>query len=324
MMKLVAWTSPLLLGMLLSGVQLEPAWSQTPAFPTRPVEMTVPFGVGNAADVTARYLAEGMAKSLGVAVPVVNRPGAGGAVAFTHVMQQPPDGHSVGYITTTISTSYYSGTISFDYKAFAPVARVTVETPVLVVRADAPWRTVKEMVDDARSNAGKFRIGNSGTGTHTHLSASALFLGAGANVIDVPFGGGEATLNLLGGRLEGVVQLPPAFSSHVKSGALRPLAALGSRRDSIFPDTPTATEAGFAVALDLWRGIVVPKGTPPGAIKKLEEAIRLTVESPEFRDAGVRIGFLPAFLPANEFGRVLAEDDAKLASVMDELGLKKR
>jgi tripartite-type tricarboxylate transporter receptor subunit TctC len=265
-----------------------------------------------------------MAKRLGVAVPVVNRPGAGGAVAFTHVTQQPADGHSIGYITTTISTSHYSGNISFDYTAFAPVARVTIETPVLVVRADAPWRTVKEMVDDARSKPGKFRIGNSGVGTHTHLSASALFLGAGAKVIDVPFGGGEATVNLLAGRVEGVVQLPPALSSHVKGGALRVLAALGSKRDTIFPDAPTATEAGFPVALDLWRGIVVPKGTPPNAIKKLEEAIRLTVQSPEFQDAGVKIGFLPAFLPADEFGRLIAADDAKFASVMDELGLKKR
>ncbi len=324
-MKRFTQASVLLLGMLLIGLQLgDPAWSQTQAFPTRSIEMTVPFGVGNAADVTARYLADGMAKRLGVAVPVVNRPGAGGAVAFTHVTQQPADGYSVGYITTTISTSYYSGNISFDYKAFAPVARVTVETPVLVVRADAPWRTVKEMVDDAKSNPGKFRIGNSGTGTHTHLTASALFLGAGAKVIDVPFGGGEATTNLLAGRVEGIVQLPPAFSSHVRSGALRALAALGSRRDSIFPDTPTATEEGFAVALDLWRGIVVPRGTPPSAVKKLEEALRSTVESPEFQDAGVKVGFLPAFLPANEFGRLLADDDAKLASVMDELGLKKR
>jgi len=324
MMKLVSWTPALLLGMLLSGMQLEPAWSQTPVFPKRPIEMTVPFGAGNAADVTGRYLAEGMAKRLGVAVPVINRPGAGGAVAFTHVVQQPADGYSVGYITTSISTSYYSGNMSFDYKAFAPVARVTIETPALVVRADAPWRTLKEMVDDAKSNPGKFRIGNSGTGTHTHLSASALFLGAGAKVIDVPFGGGDATLHLLGGRLEGVVQLPPALISHVKGGTLRALAVLGSRRDSILPDTPTATELGFGVALDLWRGIVVPKGTPPVAIKKLEEAIRLTVESPEFQEAGVKVGFLPAFLPASEFGQLIAEDDAKLASVMAELGLKTR
>jgi tripartite-type tricarboxylate transporter receptor subunit TctC len=323
-MQRVACAAGSILALLIVGGWLERAQAQSGEFPTRVIEIAVPFGVGNAADVTARHLADGMAKRLGVAVTVANRPGAGGALAFTHVTQQQPDGYSIGYITSTISTAYYSGNIPFDYKAFDPVARVTVETPILAVQTEAPWRTLKEMVDDAKNNPGKFRIGNSGTGTHTHLSASALFLGAGAEVIDVPFGGGEATANLLGGRLEGIVQLPPAFSSHVRSGALRTLAALGSKRDNIFPDTPTATEMGFPVALDLWRGIVVPKGTPPQVIKKLEEAIRLTVESMEFREAGTRIGFLPAFLPADEFGKLVADDDAKLATVMEGLRLKKR
>ncbi len=263
MRKIISWPAMALAG-LLSSVMVYSGQSQPAPFPTKPVEMTVPFGAGNAADVTARHLADGMAKRLGVPVPVVNRTGGGGAVAFTHVTQQRPDGYAVGYITSTVSTSYYSGVLPFDHTAFAPVARVTIETPVLVVRADAPWRTLKEMVEDAKKNPGKFRIGNSGVGTHTHLSASALFLGAGAQVIDVPFGEGQATVNLLGSRIEGVVQLPPALIGHVKSGDLRVLAALGSKRDRIFPDTPTATEAGYPVALDLWRGIVVPKSTPAG------------------------------------------------------------
>ena len=317
-MRKIAWAAALIFALLLCS---RPAFAQ---FPNQPIEITVPFGAGNAADVTARYLADGMAKRLGVAVPVVNRPGGGGALAFTHVQQQRPDGYSIGYITSTISTNYYSGIIPFDYTAFAPVARVTIETPVLVVRADAPWRTVNEMVEDAKRNPGKFRIGNSGIGTHTHLSASALFLGAGAMVIDVPFGGGQATVNLLGGRVEGVVQLPPALISQVKAGNLRVLAALGPKRDRIFPDTPTATEGGYPVALDLWRGIVVPKGTPANVIGKLEEAVRQTVASPEFQEAGEKIGFLPAFLSTNQFAQLIATDDAKLASVMDALGLKKR
>jgi len=317
-MRIIRCLAALANGLL---VYSPPALAQ---FPKQPIEITVPFGAGNAADVTARHLADGMAKRLGVAVPVVNRPGGGGAVAFTHVHQQKPDGYTLGYITSTISTNYYSGIIPFDHTAFAPVARVTIETPVLVVRSDATWKTVNEMVEEAKQNPGKFRIGNSGLGTHTHLSASALFLGAGAKVIDVPFGEGQATVNLLGGRVEGVVQLPPALIAQVKGGNLRVLAALGPKRDRIFPDTPTATEGGYPVALDLWRGIVVPKGTPANVVKKLEDAIRQTVASPEFQEAGAKIGFLPAFLPASEFAKVISADDRKLAAVMDQLGLKKR
>jgi tripartite-type tricarboxylate transporter receptor subunit TctC len=143
-------------------------------------------------------------------------------------------------------------------------------------------------------------------------------------VIDVPFGEGQAVVNLLGSRIEGIVQLPAAVVAHVKSGDLRVLAVLGSKRDPIFPDVPAASEVGYKVALDMWRGIAVPKGVPKPVIAKLQDAIKGTVESPAFRDAGKSIGFMPAYLPANEFGKLIASDDAKLASVMVELGMKKK
>ena len=290
----------------------------------KPVEMTVMFGAGSAADVTARYLADGMARSLNVPVPVVNRTGGGGAIGYNHVSQQKPDGHSIIWNSNSISTNYHSGILQFDYTAFDPVARVSVETPVLAVRADAPWKTLKEFVDYAKSNPGKVRIGNSGAGSHTHFASSALFLTGGAKVIDVPFGEGQAVVNLLGSRIEGIVQLPAAVVAHVKSGDLRVLAVLGSKRDPIFPDVPAANEVGYKVALDMWRGIAVPKGVPKPIIAKLQDAIKGTVESPAFRDAGKSIGFMPAYLPANEFGKLIASDDAKLASVMVELGMKKK
>jgi len=290
----------------------------------RPVEMTVMFGAGSAADVTARYLAEGMAKSLGVPVPVVNRTGGGGAIGYSHVQQQKPDGHAIIWNSNSISTNYHSGILSFDYKAFDAVARVSVETPVIAVRSDSPWKSLQEFIDYAKANPGKLRIGNSGTGSHTHFAASALFLTGGAKVINVPFGEGQAIVNLLGSRIEGVVQLPAALVSHVKSGDVRILAVLGSEHDPVFPEVPTAKELGFPVALDMWRGIAVPEGTPKPVIAKLQEAIKASVQSPGFADAGKTIGFTPAYLPAEDFGALIASDDAKLAQVMAELGLKKK
>jgi tripartite-type tricarboxylate transporter receptor subunit TctC len=290
----------------------------------RPVEMTVMFGAGSAADVTARYLAEGMAKTLGVPVPVVNRTGGGGAIGYSHVQQQKPDGHAIIWNSNSISTNYHSGILSFDYKAFDAVARVSVETPVIAVRADSPWKSLQEFIDYAKANPGKLRIGNSGTGSHTHFAASALFLTGGAKVINVPFGEGQAIVNLLGSRIEGVVQLPAALVAHVKSGDVRILAVLGSERDPVLPDVPSAKELGFPVALDMWRGIAVPEGTPKPVIAKLQQAIKDSVQSPGFADAGKTIGFTPAYLPAEDFGALIASDDAKLAQVMAELGLKKK
>ncbi len=313
----------LAVAMLLSGAVAAPSSAQP--FPGgKPVEMTVMFGAGSAADVTARYLADGMSKALGVPVPVVNRTGGGGAIGYSHVQQQRPDGHSIIWNSNSISTNYHSGILSFDYKAFDAVARVSVETPALAVRSDSPWKTLGEFVDYARANPGKVRIGNSGSGSHTHFSATALFATGNAKVIHVPFGEGQAIVNLLGSRIEGVVQLPAALVAHVKSGDLRVLAAMGAQRDPVFPDVPTAKELGFPVALDMWRGIAVPEGTPKPVIAALQNAIKQSVESQGFKEAGTQIGFTPAYLPADDFGQLIASDDAKLAQVMADLGLKKK
>ncbi|WP_088347691.1 MULTISPECIES: tripartite tricarboxylate transporter substrate binding protein [Rhodomicrobium] len=292
-------------------------------FPEQPIEMTVMFGAGSAADVTARHLAEGIAKRLNVAVPVVNRTGAGGAAGLVHISQQKPNGYSIVWTSNQMSTTYYSGQLPLAYDNFAPVARVSVETPALAVKADAPWKDLKEMLEYAKANPEKVRIGNSGAGSHTHLSAAALFASVGAKTIDVPFQTGQATVNLLGGRIEGAVQLPAAFVSHVKSGDLRIIAVLGRERDPIFPDVPTAKEQGFDVQLDMWRGIAAPKDTPPEVVAKLQKAIEETVASPEFVEAGKTVGFRPAFLPAPDFGKLIASDDKKLGEVMSQLGMKK-
>jgi tripartite-type tricarboxylate transporter receptor subunit TctC len=290
----------------------------------KPIEMTVMFGAGSAADVTARHLADGMAKALKTPVPVVNRTGGGGAVGYTFVSQQKPDGHAIVWNSNSISTTHHAGTLPFDYTNFEPVARVSIELPVLAVRADSPWKTLKEFIEHAKANPGKLRIGNSGAGSHTHFTAAAMMATAGAKAIDVPFNGGEANVNLLGSRIEAIVQLPAAVIGHVKSGDFRVLACLGTKRDALFSDVPTAQEQGVNLGLDLWRGVAAPKGTPKAVIATLQGAIKTTVESPEFAEAGKTLGFVPAYQPAEEFGKLIAADDTKLAGVMAELGLKKK
>jgi len=290
---------------------------------SKPIEMTVLLAAGSAVDITARHLADGMARELAAPVPVVNRTGGGGAIGYSFVKHQRPDGHSIIWNSNSISITYHGGMLPFDYTAFDAVARVSVETPALAVRADAPWKTLADLIEYAKANPSKVRIGNSGISSHTHFAESALFIGAGAKVTDVPFGEGQALVNLLGQRVEGIVQLPAAVVSYVKSGELRVLAMLGSKRDPIFPDAPTATELGFPVVLDMWRGIAAPKGTPKPVIAKLEAAVKQSVESQAFKEVGDAIGFTPAFLPAADFTKLIANDDRRLGEVMADLGLKK-
>src|SRR5215470_10695757 len=141
----------------------------------RQIEMTVMFGAGSAADVTARTLAEGMSKALAAPVVAVNYPGSGGAAGYQHVAQQRPDGYSIVWNSNSISTNYHAGILPFDFRAFDAVARASIEIPVLAVRADAPWHSLKELLDYAKANPGRMRVGNSGIGSHTHLVAAALF-----------------------------------------------------------------------------------------------------------------------------------------------------
>ena len=290
----------------------------------KPIRMTVMFGPGSAADVIARKLADGMEKALDAPVPVVNRPGGGGAVGYVHVATQKPDGYSIVWNSNSISTGYHQGILEFDYTKFDAVARASVEIPAIVVRANSPWKTLRELVAYAKENPGKVRVGNSGFGSHTHFASVALFGTVGAKVIDVPFNGNDAVTDLLGGRIEAAVQLPAAFIAYVKNGDLRVLAALGSVRDPVYPEVSTARELGYDVALDMWRGIAVPKGTPAPVIATLEAAVKKAVESPDFAAAGTRIGFKPAFLPHDQFAALIASDDARLATLMADLGMKKQ
>lgn len=288
----------------------------------RPIEFVVLFPAGTSADVTARVLAEGMGRQLGTQIVVVNRPGGGGAVGYRYAAAQAPDGHHLVWNSNSISTTFHTGMLPFDYKSFVPVARVQNETVLLFVKGDARWKNLAELVQYAKASPGKLNVGNSGTGSHTHFSSVWLFRGAGAQVVDVPFSAAQVVPSLLGGHVDAVVQLPSALAGHVKSGAVRALVALGAARDPAFPDVPTAREQGINVVADLWRGVAAPRGTPPRIVARLQEAIRATVASPEFVRGTGKLLVTPAFLPAAEFGKLIAKEDAEIARAVVALGLR--
>ena len=293
-------------------------------FPQRgPLEITVLFPAGSSADVTARMLADGMRKQLNQQVLVVNRPGAGGAIGYRHVAAQKPDGYALVWNSNSISTTHHSGQLAFDYKAFDAVARVLSESVVVAVRSDAAWKSLGELVRVAKAYPKQLNVGHSGVGSHTHLSVAALFRAAAVEVTEVPFAAAQVVPSVLGGHVHAVVQFPGALAAPLKQGQLRLLASLTQGRDPAWPDVPTARELGFDVALDAWRGIAVPAGTPPSIILSLQESIRKTIESPEFQKGSENLGVRPAFQSASEFAASIAKEDAELARLMQAIGLKK-
>src|SRR5215510_3431687 len=297
----------------LSAVLICAASAAAQDFPKASIDMTVLFPAGTSADVTARVLAQGMSKALGVNVLAVNRPGAGGAIGYKYVASQKPDGYAIVWNSNSISTAYHMGQSPLDYHAFDPVARVLVESVVVAVRSEAKWKTLKDLIADAKSRPDAITVANSGAGSHTHLSAVALCKTAAVEVTHVPYAAAQIVPNLMGGHVDVVVQFPGALAASVQSGRLRLLAAISSQRDPAFPEVPTARELGLDIALDAWRGVAVPKGTAQGVIATLEKSIRATVQSGEFVSAAEKLYVSPGFMPAADFGKLIAAEDAYLA-----------
>ncbi|MGH9257830.1 MAG: Bug family tripartite tricarboxylate transporter substrate binding protein [Vicinamibacterales bacterium] len=288
-------------------------------YPRQAVEMTVLFG-GSSATI-AQVLADALSKELGVPVAAVSRTGAGGAVGYSFVKSSPPNGYNVVWNSNSISTVFHSGNIDFDYRAFDPVARIGVEVPALAVRADSGWRTLNDFAAAARKK--RMRVGISGRGSFVHLVSAALFSKLGVDVIYVPYGQGTAPAELLGGRVDAALQWPSQFTSQVEAKQLRVIAVTSAARIPVLPAVPTAKEQGYDVDLVMWRGLAVPKGTPKDVVARLEGAAGRVVVSPRFKELSARFGFEPAFLPASEFGALIARDDGSIAALMGQLGLRR-
>jgi tripartite-type tricarboxylate transporter receptor subunit TctC len=311
-----------LLGLALAAAVL----STTPAvaFPDKPLELTVLFGAGSAADLLARKLAELAGKDLGQPVAVVNRTGAGGAVGYTHVRGQAPDGYALVWNSNSVSTAYHAGNMKFDYTAFTGVAGLTSEPVSLAVKADAPWKDIRELVGHARAHPGQVRIGNSGRGSFTHLMAVAFENRTGTRLVHVPFGRELALTTVLGDKIEASVQLPAEIMAQVTGRQMRVLAISGDKRLPSLPEVPTLKESGIDLTMSLWRGIAVPRGTPDGVVTRLERAFAQAAQSAEFREFATRMGAVVEVRGAREFDAFLARDDRDIAALMEQIGLKKQ
>jgi putative tricarboxylic transport membrane protein len=311
-----------ILAAALVALTLAPA--PAAAFPDKPVELTVLFGAGSAADLLARKLAELAGKDLGQPVAVVNRTGAGGAVGYTHVRGQSPDGYALVWNSNSVSTAYHAGNMKFDYTAFAGVAALTSEPVSLAVKADAPWKDIRELMAHAKANPGQVRLGNSGRGSFTHLVAVALENRTGTRLTHVPFGRELAVTTVLGDKIEASVQLPAEIMAQVTGRQVRVLAISGEKRLASLPEVPTLKEAGIDLTMSLWRGVAVPKGTPQAVIARLERAFTQAAQSAEFRDFATRMGAVVEVRGAKDFDAFLARDDRDIAALMEQIGLRKQ
>jgi len=296
------------------------------AWPTRPISMVVAFPPGGVADIVGRPLAVAMEKTLKQPVLVINRAGAGGATGTASVAKAPPDGYTILMALSSISIFPVSDRINgrqpaYEMKEFAPVALVTADPTVLVVRADGPYKTLKDFVDAAKANPGKINYSSSGVYGTLHVSMEIFANAAGIKLFHVPYaGGGPAVAALLGGQVEALASGPAAAIGQIKGGKMRALASWSARRLDLLPDIPTFRELGYDAEFYIWSGVVAPAATPAPILARLREAVREAANSADFKAAMAKVETPVSYLDAPEFQKYWDQDARRLAVALEKIG----
>jgi len=289
-------------------------------FPTKEVQIIIPYAPGGATDLVFRALAASSQKYLGRAAVVVNRAGGGGAVGFTEAAQATSDGYTLVSVITPVTILPHQVKTAFTYQSFEPIINVVQDPAMLQVRAEAPWKTLNEFLDYARKNPGMITVGNSGAGGGVHLIALAFEKTAGVRFNHIPFaGGGPSVTALLGGHVHAVSVSPPEGIAHVKAGKLRIIALFSEQRMADFPDVPTVREQGVNFTMGQWRGLAAPKGTPPEVIRILHDAFKKGMEDPGFIKNAADMSVALAYIGPVEFGKLMAADHERYAKLVAEI-----
>jgi tripartite-type tricarboxylate transporter receptor subunit TctC len=296
------------------------------AYPSKPVTMIVPFPPGGVADIVGRPLAASMEKTLKQPVVIVNRTGAGGAVGMAAAAKAAPDGYTILMGLSSISIFPVSDRISgktpaYELRDFAPIALITADPTVLVVRADSQYKTLKDFVDYAKANPGKINYSSSGVYGTLHVAMEIFANAAGIKLFHVPYqGGGPAVTALLGGQVDALASGPAAAIGQIKGGKMRALASWSTERLKLLPDIPTFKELGYDAEFYIWSGVFAPAGTPEPVLGRLREAVRTAANSGEFRNAMEKVSTPVSYLDAPEFQKFWERDAKRLAAAVEKIG----
>jgi tripartite-type tricarboxylate transporter receptor subunit TctC len=296
------------------------------AYPSKAITMVNPFPPGGVVDIVGRPLAAMMEKSLKQPVVMVGRTGAGGAVGFASVAKAPPDGYTILMGLSSISIFPVSDRINgktppYELKDFAPIALVTADPTVLVVRTDSPYKTLKDFVDAAKATPGKINYSSSGVYGTLHVAMEIFANAAGLKLFHVPYqGGGPAVTALLGGQVEALASGPAAAIGQIRGGKMRALASWSDKRLELLPEIPTFKELGYDAEFYIWSGVFVPASTPLPIVSRLRAAVKEAATSAEFKTAMEKVSTPVSYLDAPEFQKYWDRDAARLKVALEKIG----
>ncbi len=303
-----------------------PVAAQAPAWPSRPITLIVPFPPGGLADIVARPVAEALSRDLGQNVVIENKAGAGGGIGMGQAARARPDGYTLLMALSSLTVLPEADGILGRAPMFAlsdlrPIARYTADPTVLAVRADSPWKTVKDFVDDARKRPGAINYGSSGNYGTMHVPMEILAQEAGIKLTHVPFtGAGPAVVALLGGQIQAVSSGPATVLQHVKAGKLRVLGHWGTGSLASLPDVPALKDSGFNAEYAQWSGLFIPAAVPEPIAQRLRTAARNAAQDARVREVINGAGSPILFQDSPEFERYVQADARRMAEVVKRIG----
>jgi tripartite-type tricarboxylate transporter receptor subunit TctC len=297
-----------------------PAFAQ--AFPAKPIRLICPWPAGGSTDAVMRSIAESAGKALGGQMIVENKAGASGMLGPNELVTARPDGYTLSQLTIGVARLPHMQKMQFDpLKDFTYIACLTGYTFGLVVRADSPIKSVKELVDYCKANPGKFTFGSPGNGTTPHLAVEEFAFKAGIKMQHVPFKGvAEGMQSLLGGHVMSHSD-STGWASHVDAGTMRLLATYGSKRTKRWPNVPTLHELGFETLADSPFGIGGPKGMDPAVTRRLHDAFRKTLEDPAVLATFEKYDQSVIYMNSADYEKYIREQYVKEKDIIEKLGL---
>jgi len=303
-----------------------PALAQS--YPARPVTLIVPWGAGGGTDATARIIASILEKDLGQPVTVVNRTGGSGVVGHAAIAAATPDGYTIGLATVEIGMMHWQGLTELSGASYTPIGLVNADPAGVQVRADAPYKSVSDLLAAIKANPGKFKASGTGQGGIWHLAIAGLLRDQKIDPAAVPWvpsnGAAPGLQDMVAGGIEiAPVSLPEARPL-IDAGKIKSLAVMSDKPAALYPNVPTLKSAiGSDWTMAAWRGIVAPKGIPNDVRDKLAGAVRKAASSKEYTEFMASRGFGVTYAGPEDFGKFMAKSDAELGATMKAVGIAK-
>ena len=298
------------------------------AYPERSVSVVCPWGAGGGTDRLTRFIALQLEQELGKPFPVVNKTGGNGAVGHSAGAFSKPDGYTITMVTLELATMHWMGLTPLTYADFDYVIQLNQDSAGVMVKKDAPWKTVGELLASIKANPGKYKFSGTAAGGVWDLARIGMLDKAGipVNTVDwIPTtGAAPSIIELLGGHVDVITCSLPEAGGQLASGDIRALAVMADQRDAAFPEVMTLKENGIDWSAGTWRGFAVPKGTPPEIIQTLYEAIKKIADSSEYKEFMSKNGFGIMIRGPKEFADFAKQQDTDLKTVMELGGYLKK